>query len=80
MKKLIIISSFILLNSCSLFNTVRVTPLSTPYLTDQVKPDYYQTDTYGNVIMSLISTRTALSICNMKLGKISKLDEENRNI
>lgn len=62
------------------FNTVRVTPLSSPYLTQKVKPAYYTIDTYGDVIMSLISTREALTICNMKLDKIKELNDKNQEI
>lgn len=79
-KYLFIIVGFLSLGSCSLFNTVRVTPLASPYLTQKVKPTYYLNETYGDTIMSLISTRESLSICNMKLDAIKELNEKNQNL
>tara|TARA_R110000868_G_scaffold410443_1_gene698482 strand:+ start:266 stop:520 length:255 start_codon:yes stop_codon:yes gene_type:complete len=80
LKTLFVILTALSLYSCSLFNTVRVTPLSSPYLTQKVKPTYYITDTYGDIIMSLIRTREALTICNMKLDAIKKLNDKNQDL
>ena len=79
-KNLFIILITMSLNSCGLFNTVRVTPLSSPYLTQKVKPTYYVTDTYGDALMSLIRTREALNVCNMKLDTIKNLNDKNQNL
>jgi len=79
-KILFVIVSALSLYSCSLFNAVRVTPLSSPYLTQKVKVAYWNTDTYGDVIMTLISSTEALNICNMKLDKIKELNEKNQDI
>jgi hypothetical protein len=69
-----------LISSCGLFDTFYVSPKSTPYLTQQVKPSYRNTNTIGDVYLSFLSTSEALDICNSKLISIRELQNKNQDM
>jgi hypothetical protein len=80
-KTILIIIAYCNLSSCSsLFNHTHVTPIGNPYLTKIVRPSFYNTATYGDILLSLTSTRESLTICNLKLSSIKSLNDKNQDI
>tara|TARA_R110001606_G_scaffold141321_2_gene280474 strand:+ start:11126 stop:11371 length:246 start_codon:yes stop_codon:yes gene_type:complete len=79
-KILVLILLSICISSCGLFDTFYVSPKSTPYLTQQVKPAYRNTNTIGDVYLSFLSTSEALDICNSKLISIRELQNKNQDM
>ena len=79
-KIILLVVLSLCLSSCGLLGTYYVSPKSTPYLTQQVKPSYRNTDTIGDVYLSFLSTSEALDICNTKLISIRELQNKNQNM